>query len=249
MTSFNRSLVFDYYGIQDLRIASEGRARAIRQGKADGDAEYIADNLATPLLAIEKNLVREIKRQVVGVDIYDQWLKHVKGIGPIFSGNLIGYIGDPARFQYPASLWAYAGLAVKDGVAVRLQKGQKASYCVPLKSTCFLISDAFIKNKNRGSVYGELYDKMREYYDKKYPEPIATDKKYKDGKPVMKYSPKHKHMMAGRYAVKRFLCDMLTVWKDIRGIENTKPWIIEHGGHKDFEGPLVPLGLRGNTKM
>ena len=99
---------------------------------ADGKNERIYAKLATlivekkiqPVPAIDpllryfvelKNTEDDLSRAVVPwvsrMPIYDQYLKHIKGIGPILSANLIAMLTPIDRFPKPSMLVAYAGLA------------------------------------------------------------------------------------------------------------------------------------------
>jgi hypothetical protein len=41
-------------------------------------------------------------------------------------------------------------------------------------------------------------------------------------------------MMAKRYTGKIFLEHLWLNWRQLEGLPITKPWIIEHGGHRDY---------------
>ena len=59
----------------------------------------------------EDNLGKSIGSYVNNFEIYSKYLKHISGIGPILSANLISMITPIDKFQKPSMLVAYAGLA------------------------------------------------------------------------------------------------------------------------------------------
>lgn len=122
------------------------------------------------------------------------------------------------------------------GAAPKRKAAQKITWNPTMRTLCWKIGESFVKNKNR-SQYGELYAQIREDYEKKFPEPIEVVSIH--GKKYNKYTNAHKHAMAKRKTVKIFLCHFLNKWKELRGLEVTKPWIVTHGGHQDYINPFT----------
>lgn len=106
-----RTLVDTYDGIQKQRIAAQNRARAINQGKDQGDFDFYDD------LAYEfKRKEREIADRFSGLvedHPFGPWLLAVKGIGPAMAAKTIGLIGDISTFHTASALWMYAGYGVE----------------------------------------------------------------------------------------------------------------------------------------
>lgn len=50
----------------------------------------------------------------------------------------------------------------------------------------------------------------------------------------------HIHNMAQRKTVKIFLSHLWAVWRELDGLDVTKPWIIAQGGHSDYIAPPGP---------
>ena len=67
------------------------------------------DNILCHLFEAERNIVGVMKQLVSLHPLWKTFLRHVIGIGPSISAQLIGEI-DMSRTPHPSSLWAYAGL-------------------------------------------------------------------------------------------------------------------------------------------
>ena len=211
-----RAIVNQYYDIQHMRLEAENQVRAIKQGKAEGDEEFIREVIIKRLTDTEKEIKKYCQKKVKEEDIYE-WLGSVKGIGPVLASGLIAYIVDPERYKDPSHLWAYAGLHVIDGKAVKRAKGQKANWNSKLKTLCWLVGESFVKQK-AGSKYRDLYDQNRAFYDTKFP----------------KESKGHQYAMAKRKTVKMFLAHLYGEWMSIRGHKARKPYVIDKLGHKGY---------------
>ena len=59
----------------------------------------------------EDELTKSIGSWITHFDIYNDYLKHIRGIGPILSANLISMISPIDKFPKPSMLVAYAGLS------------------------------------------------------------------------------------------------------------------------------------------
>lgn len=145
-----------------------------------------------------------------------------------------------------------------------LQKSDKAilidymsipPYNTELKKLCYLIGESFVKNSNRGSLYGEIYKERKaletmknenlEYKDQadkllkenNYSKSTDTYKCLIQGK----LSPTHINMRAKRYAVKIFLTHFFEA-SYIYAYKKNPPEIypIAHQGHTDYIKPEVP---------
>lgn len=64
---------------------------------------------------VEKDIQIEIKGEAgTRYPLMYKWLTDQRGIGVVFAGGLLGYIGDISRFDTVSKLWAYAGMGVVD---------------------------------------------------------------------------------------------------------------------------------------
>lgn len=73
-------------------------------------AVELKEDLSDLVSQMETNIEHRIARAVKNMPIM-LWLKKVKGIGPRYSGSLVGMLGDKS-FRTVSSLWAYVGMSV-----------------------------------------------------------------------------------------------------------------------------------------
>ncbi len=59
---------------------------------------------------IERRIEKEVNSILHNYEIYNKWLKHVRGVGTMLSASLISTIITPVRFKNVSRLWQYAGL-------------------------------------------------------------------------------------------------------------------------------------------
>lgn len=130
----------------------------------------------------------------------------------------------------------------------------KPPYNTDLKTLMYNIGDCFIKNKNRGSLYGRIYDQrlaeetvnndLLKYKDqaeeilrtKNFSSDTITKRCLEEGK----LSPAHLGMRARRYAVKLFISHVFEAmyWCEYH-TEPPKHYILGVGGHHDYIAPEV----------
>lgn len=130
----------------------------------------------------------------------------------------------------------------------------KPPYNPDLKKCMYIIGDCFVKNSNRGSLYGRIYqerlvheqmlNEAGAYRDQA--EKLLAEKNYDDTKDTYnwlsqgKLSPGHLCKRARRYAVKLFISH---VWEAMYYIEKGKEppfhYTIAHQGHQDYIAPEV----------
>lgn len=190
-------LTHEFYAVQDHRKAMTNRIKAYeRLGLPTSYARQALEDLKET----EAKLQRYVKAMLKTNTLYNAWLKHVKGIGPLLSASLMADLGSPERFQTVGQLWAYAGEHVVDGKAPRRKKGEKANWNSNLRMTLFKVSSQFVRIKG---CYGrQLYDEYKAYYINR------------DG-PEPKWRP---HKRAMRRVAKDFLRCLWLAWMDCRNL-------------------------------
>ncbi len=219
-----RTTVRTLYDFQDLRIRIAGRLRK----KADsGDMEMPEDtediDLSNDALPIVKKTWEEMKKwekelqkalisELKGVPIYEEFLKGVKGIGPMMAGVIISEY-DIYKAPTVSNLWSFTGLAPgKD----KLIKGQKATFNKWLRTKmCGVLAGSFLKSK---SPYRKYYDDMKTR--------LEQEEGWKEEK-----APGHRHRAAIRYMVKMFLKDLYVAWRPLEGLSVRPPYQEEYLGH------------------
>lgn len=129
----------------------------------------------------------------------------------------------------------------------------KPPYNLELKTKLWLISDIFVKNKNRGSMYGEMYDKRLAYEterneklmykdqaEKILREKKITDKKTKECLQSGKLTHSHLVARAKRFAVKLFVSHLYeAMYYEKYHEEAPKTYVIAIKGHHDYIAPEV----------
>jgi len=162
-----RHAVRYFYDLQALRIQMGNRAGPQGEGsEAELDDEKHKEflgSISTDMNALEKKALKEVKRLLKGVPIWEKWLKdEVKGVGPTLGGFIVANF-DIERSDTPSKMWAYAGLAVDNttGRAVRRKRGERANFNPVVKSKLIeVLGKCLIKAKN------ETYYKI--YVDRKH---------------------------------------------------------------------------------
>lgn len=207
-------LIDRYYITQEHRISLSNQIFAMKKAELKTDVlEYFYGQFHGIELEIKKYLEKDIKQH----PLWKNYLKDVKGIGPIFASALINNI-DIEKAQHASSLWKYCGLGVdlETGEADKRKKGQKISWNPFLKKTCYLIGTSFIKSKGK---YRTIYDTSKEFYQKKFPNEVPVK-----GTKIVKYTKGHIHAMSMRRATKLFLAEMWLVWREMENLPVSEPF-------------------------
>ena len=233
------------YDIQNLRIACSLRA-------TDGPGDIVIDEPEKEFLGktsdglhgLEKAAVKEVKRQLAGIPIWERWLKHQKGVGPGMGGVIVGSF-DIERQSTPSKMWAFAGLAVVDGRAPHPVRGQKLNYNAWLRAKLVkVLAECFIKT---GSPWRKVYDDRKLYRrsqlldvcmacegtgKSRYTKvPGATREthpcdncKGRGGACMWGKSDAHRDRDAKRYMIKMFLLELWTHWRKLEGLPTRTPY-------------------------
>lgn len=208
-----------YLSVQKIRIGVGNRiwAREAERDMTDSVFTDFQRTLYDKLYESEQEIANHMKYCLDGHPAWD-WLKTVKGVGPTLATQLIGLIGDIEKAPSVSALWRFAGLAVIDGKAETLVKGEKSHYNKRLKTCMFKVASSFLKSN---SPYRRFYDESKAYYEKNRPD----------------WTPLRIHRAAMRKMNKIFLQHLWVTWREAEGLPVSQPWVIEHGGHVDYIGP------------
>jgi hypothetical protein len=178
----------------------------------------------------EKQLLRILMKK----NIWTRYLQKVRGISILTASKLLYYVGDITRFSQPSKLMKYSGLAVVNGRADRLRRGEEANYKPELKALLLgVIGPNFLKNKSQ---YRRVYDERRKHTEANRPEwgihPSGKKKKYLA----------HYHADAQRVMVKRFVIEFWKAGWFAEGFDPpTEPYAVRILGH-DLEADIVSYG-------
>ena len=132
----------------------------------------------------EKEIAREIEKTVEQHPLWDEWFRHVKGMGKLLAGQLMGEINID-KTPHPSALWRYAGYhtmrrctlcgfetyddipdkkcpycgGLVVGSSVEARHGQRLNVNLTLKGITHKIAMQFLRY--RGCFYEQLYRKAR----------------------------------------------------------------------------------------
>lgn len=146
--------------------------------------------------------------------IWTEYLENVKGCGPAMSSIIISMM-DPEKAVYPSSFWKYAGLDVAQDGAGRSKRKEHLVKCNyidregKVAERDGITFNPLLRDKLLGVLAGSFLIHNKEYAQ------IYNDYKARlDNHP--KHADKvknHKHRMALRYMIKRFLVDLHLNWR------------------------------------
>jgi len=181
--------------------------------------EYIA------LTVLEKEQFSILKRVLEEIPFYAQVLKNIDGVGPAMGGVLISEI-DIYKAPIPSCLWRLAGLDVvtsdngtTEGRSRKKEHLVKREYSAKdgtTKERDSITFNPFLKTKLiqvLGSSFlrrGKQNKYAQQYYQ--YKEKLNLDERHKEK------TTAHKHNMAVRLMIKRFLVDLNILWRSFEGL-------------------------------
>jgi hypothetical protein len=226
-----------YYDIQKLRIATELRVKQTRFSLCPNrhmipmasprdrcpicgapvtevvvEPPEVLKSVLGRLLAIERDLYRELERVVEGHPLYLQYLQHVKGVGAAMAAYLIAVL-NPARFETVSKLWKYCGLHVINGRAPRRVPGQRTDWNPVARTMMWRLGESF---RRVGGFYKMMYYRFLDESLRKHPD----------------WTKAHHIAHARRVTVKLFLAHWHTVGRVLQGLPVRKPYICEKQPHQ-----------------
>ena len=207
---------------------TDGVTTLPRQASFKGDeviSSYTELVLVDQYLSLEQQEDKQfsrLKNVLKDFPIYNEFLENIYGVGPAMAGVIVSEINIHAA-EYPSSLWKYAGLDVagdgkgrsrkkehleeseytnKDG---ELAKKMGITFNPFLKTKLVgVLGSSFIKQSAVKCPYRKIYDDYKHRLENM---PAHAEK-----------SKGHRHNMAVRYAVKRFLADLYVAWRTLEGL-------------------------------
>jgi len=193
--------------LERVRIMNGNRVAALER-EYGGSIPHL-DIIAKQLRAVEHEAQLELVRMWRKHPLAP-WAKSIQGVGEKSIARLIADIGDPGDRPNVAKLWAYCGVG---DPARKRRKGMTQQEAFAMgnphaKKMCWLISEAFVKNRN--SPYRAVYDNRRQATANRVHDTVCV-RCGPAGKPAAPGSPwslKHQHEDGKRIAVKIFLKDL-----------------------------------------
>ncbi|MCD6176785.1 MAG: transposase [Candidatus Cloacimonetes bacterium] len=191
-------------------------------------------DLADESTKLENKYKRAMLEFVNNELIYTEFLKKIKGIGPVLSANLIKEFGYCENYDNVAKLWAHTGNHVVEGIAPKKRKGKDITFSPRLRTLTWKLSDCLMKS-NHG-IYRDIYDNEKEK---------QLTIKYKQGELLKKYGKPYKkedvtlkklhaHNRALRKMRKLFLAHYWACARELKGLDTREPYVKEKLGHKNI---------------
>ncbi len=202
------------------------------KGLINFETEYALVKQYFDLIEEEKSQIKFLKKRLKKINIYDNFLKDIKGVGELMAGVIISEI-DISKATYVSSLWKYAGLDVVNGIGRSRKKEclEEQEYIDKngeKKTKVGITYNPFLKAKLVGvlaDVFIKSRSEYRQYYDN-YKNRLENHPKHKDKTKL------HKHNMAKRYMIKMFLKDLYNAWRPLEGLEVYPPYEVAKLGIK-----------------
>lgn len=218
---------------------TDGVKVKLRNFKGDGVissyAEFALAQLYMDLDAAEKQAFKNLEKTVKQHPIWVHFLEGVKGCGFTMAGVIISEL-DPHAARYPASFWKYAGVDVVHkedpdsptgliaiGRSRRKDLMSEVSYTNKDGEEATKLSlgyNPFLKTKLLGVLAPSFLKSKGEYYQLylDYKLRLTNDPRHSNK------TPAHINRMALRYIVKIFLMNLHIKWREIEGLEVTRPY-------------------------
>jgi hypothetical protein len=228
-----------------------------------------ADVSSIPLFQMEKDIKHECQGLIKDWPVWNDWLKDVRGVGPIITAGLMAFI-DINIATSPSKLWHYAGHHVTaEGKLPRLEKGKKRTWNRRLQTIVWNAGESFVRS---GDGYRALYDRFKEdeiskrvHSVKADPEDLAGEilaeslggkeagfkivnkssavallKKIKGRDRILvERTPGHIDRRARRRMRKVFLGHLWTVWRQKEGLSIRPVYIVMEDPDKHENIPVI----------
>lgn len=225
-----------------------------KAGAWDNDVEKLYYQYSN----IEKKILTPVlKTNVESRDVWNNWLKKVKGIDLLLAAEVLGgfeWALKPeetlaTHFQKVSQMWSFAGLAPINGKAMKLIKGSKILFCKELKSILVgRLGISFLRQLPDKSGYRQLYDEFKQKEERKLkaqnvkivPSSMLPKNIYgKHYEPDGIISQAHVHRRAIRKMIKVFVAHLFEELRKAEGLEAGKPYVIEKMGHPHYIAPII----------
>lgn len=230
-----KGLVQEFYDVQKNRIRTMNRCGSkkdgtLQKGSNRDISNFLAERVKT-YQEMEAATLKEIKKQLKDFPIYTEFLKGVKGVGPLMAAVIISEY-DIEIATTVSKMWKYTGLVPGFD---KLEKGKKSPFNKWLKTKMVgVLADSFIKTR---SPYRMFYDDYKHRLES-LPEDEKERKLAKSKNPINKHKEYAGHIdrMSKRYMIKMFLQHLYVEWRTIAGFQVRAPYAEEYLGKKHKTG-------------
>jgi len=184
-------------------------------------AEFLSIQLdqLTSLLSKRTHALKKTVNEIAQTNPLVQAALGVHSVGFVTIAYCLVYI-DLAKAKHASSLWRYTGLHTP--AHARYTPGEPSGGNRSLRTALFTMANSQMKQRNKGSAYGYLYDKTRSKLDNS--EKLVKTFGLHNGrhrlveKPWKETVPNHRHMAALRVIMKHFLADYWYVGRTLLGL-------------------------------
>lgn len=192
----------------------------------------------------ESRMLKELRK----VPIYNAFLKHVFGVGPVLSSYLVTHV-DINKATKPSNLRRFCGLAVINGRLERPTRGVKLGYVAELRTRIFQAFAAMWKNGAKLNGSTKYLDVWRDYknrmqHSERYDSEANTLLEFGEEGGVRKGAKACIHAAGWHKAADVFLEDLYTVWRAQEGLGVWPSYYAaklgyEHGGKISVNAPKL----------
>jgi len=211
----------DYKLITDGIVGLPTRKKFKKEGVISDYAELVLVHSYHFCIQQENELFKLLDKLLWDFPIWNEYLFNVLGVGPAMGGVIISEL-DIEKAMYPSSLWKYVGIDVADDGKGRSRRKEhliKTKYTNKDGEEAVkngITFNPFLKTKLVGvlgpsflrcgvkSPYAQIY------YD--YKNRLENSEAHKEKTKL------HRHNMANRYMIKRFLVDLYKKWREFEGL-------------------------------
>ena len=189
---------------------------------------------------LESAMTRELRK----LPVYEKFLKHVYGIGPVVAGYLVANI-DIRRAEKPSQLQRYCGLAVINGHFERREGGPKydpkgnlteatGTFNREIRTRRYQAFSSMWRTKGEGSSkYLDVWQntKARDLLKQNDKGKIESN-----GKEVS--AKGYAHSKGWHVAAQLFVYDLYLIWRALEGLPSWTTWYDWARGYEHGRGPL-----------
>ena len=152
--------------LQKFRIQAGNRVAAVERGADDLEDDVTVAYQRIHASAQEwESIIDELaEAELAAFPVYDTWLKHVKGIGPMLAVQLLALLHEPTPERGPSSWTKAAGMDPRprpDGTnrMPRPRAGEGTiTYHPGLRKALYLIATSFVRG---GGYYRTVYEQRK----------------------------------------------------------------------------------------
>lgn len=219
--------------LEKLRIGIGNRVSAIQRG-VDENENPVPDvymRLHGMADQMEAEIDKAILDELGNWRVWNEWLRHVKGIGPSLAGQMLAMLLPPIPSKGPSSWYKAAGLTAYENEAgqMRLERpgsgrgeNGKLSYHPWLRRCLFNVATSFVRN---GGYYRQVYERGKAQLQERH----AGDENW----------PPHRVDSAARWKmIKLFLSHLWEAWSVAESIPRRPAYVIEKLGHQYIPRPM-----------